>query len=122
MIKEVPMADREQERLKRLRNRQLTERDPLVKQRKFQHSSSIKEKRARKPFSLLKAWADIPHVIKFPFYGLLLGVITVIVLPYFWNSKWTLLASVGVTVVLMIFGIVIGNAFDLRDDIQDNLK
>ncbi len=103
------MADREQERLKRLRNRQLTERDPLVKQRKFQHSSSIKEKRARKPFSLLKAWADIPHVIKFPFYGLLLGVIT-------------LLASVGVTVVLMIFGIVIGNAFDLRDDIQDNLK
>lgn len=116
------MSDQEQERLKRLRNRQLADRDPLVKQRDFQHSSSLREKRARKPFSFSKAWADIPHVIKFPFYGLLLGVITVIVLPYVWNSKWTLVASIGVTVIFIIFGVIIGNALDLRDDIKDNLK
>jgi len=36
----MPGSDPEMERLKRLRERQLTDRDPLVKQRQFQRSSA----------------------------------------------------------------------------------
>jgi hypothetical protein len=116
------MPDREAERLKRLRDRQLADRDPLVKQQKFQRDSSIKEKRMRKPFSLSKAWKDIPHVIKAPFYGLLLGFLTILVLPILWNSPYAMLLGAALTVVFMIFGLVTGNSLDLRDNIKDQLK
>jgi len=116
------MPNQEQERLKRLRERQLTDRDPRVKQRQFHRESSLKEKRSKKPFSFSEAWADLPHVVKIPFYGLLLGIVVIVALPYFWDSQWTLLAGVGATVVFLLFGVITGNAMDLRDDIKDNLK
>ena len=116
------MSNQEQERLKRLREKQLQARDPLVKQRKFQQSSSVKEKRMRKPFSMSKAWKDIPHVIKIPFYGLILGVLLTFILPTFWDSPYTILAGIGATVIFMLFGIVLGNSLDLRDEIKDNMK
>jgi hypothetical protein len=116
------MSTDEQERLKRLRDKQLKTRDPLTKQRQFQTSSSIKERRMRKPFSLKKAWADIPHVIKIPFYGLIIGVLITFILPMFWLSKWAVLVSGGLTLFLIIFGIIIGNALDLRDSIRDHIK
>jgi hypothetical protein len=116
------MPDQEQERLKRLRERQLQDRDPLVKQRQFHHESVIKEKRSKKPFSFSKAWADMPHVAKVPIYGLLLGILVIVLLPYVWDSQWTFLTSAGMTVVFIIFGMIVGNALDLRDDIKDHLK
>ena len=116
------MPDQEQERLKRLRDRQLQERDPLVKQRQFHHESVIKEERSKQPFSLSKAWADIPHVAKVPFYGLLLGILVIVALPYFWDSQWTFLAGAGATLILILFGVIVGNPLDLRDNIKDNLR
>jgi len=38
--------DNEQERLKRLRDRQLADRDPLVKQKKFQSTSAQYSRRS----------------------------------------------------------------------------
>jgi len=116
------MSDSESERLKRLRERQLSDRDPLGKQRQFQRSSMVKEQRMRKPFSLKKAWSDLPHKIRAPFYGLLLGVLVIILLPNFWNSQFAILAGLGATLLLMVFGLIMGNSLDLRDDIKDNLK
>ena len=116
------MTTQEQERLKRLREKQLQSRDPLAKQRQFQHSSSIKEKRMRKPFSMSKAWKDIPHVVKIPFYALILGVIVVFVLPTFWNSPYAVYAGAGITLVMIIFGVILGNSLDMRDEIKDHIK
>ncbi len=116
------MPKQEQERLKRLRERQLADRDPLVKQRQFHRESSLKEKRARKPFSFSQAWADFPHIVKVPFYGLLLGILVIIILPNLWDSKWAIIASAAVTLIFIIFGMVVGSALDLRDNIKDNLK
>jgi hypothetical protein len=116
------MSTDEQERLKRLRDKQLTARDPLVKQRHFQQSSSIKEKRMSKPFSFIKAWADIPNVIKMPFYGLLIGTAIIFILPGIWISKWAFITTAGLTLALIIFGVIIGNALDLRDEIKDHIK
>lgn len=116
------MPDLEFERLKRLRQKQLADRDPLVKQRQFQHSSVVKEKRMRKPFSLKKAWSDIPHSIKGPFYGLIIGVLVIVILPNFWISPFAFLAGGVATLLFIIFGFIMGNSLDLRDDIKDHIK
>jgi hypothetical protein len=116
------MPESESERLKKLRQKQLTDRDPLVKQRQFQHSSVVKEKRMRKPFSFKKAWSDIPHSIRMPFYGLLVGVLVIVILPNFWKSSYAILAGAGVTILLIIFGFIVGNSLDLRDEIKDHIK
>jgi len=115
------MSDQD-ERLKRLREKQLAARDPLVKQRKFQHSSSVKERRMRKPFSFSKAWADIPHIIKYPFYALIVGVAIVFILPTLWDSPYALITGAGATVLLIIFGFIVGNSIDLRDEIRRHIK
>jgi hypothetical protein len=116
------MPESESERLKRLRQKQLADRDPLVKQRQFQHNSVIKEKRMRKPFSLKKAWSDIPQSIRIPFYALIIGVLVMVILPNFWKSPYAILAGAGVTILLIIFGFIVGNSLDLRDDIKDHIK
>jgi len=116
------MPDQEAERLKRLREKQLTDRDPLTKQRTFQHTSSVKEKRMRKPFSFSKAWSDIPHVIKYPLYALIIGVLVILILPTFWISSYAFITSLVITAILVIFGLILGNSIDLRDEIKENLK
>lgn len=116
------MSNQEQERLKRLRERQLADRDPLVKQRQFQHNTSVKEKRMRKSFSFVEAWGDLPHIFKVPFYGLIVGVLIVIVLPNIWKSPYAFLAGAAVTLLLIIFGLIVGNALDIRDRIKNNMK
>jgi len=116
------MPESESEKLKRLRQRQLADRDPLVKQRQFGHNSAAKEKRMRKPFSFKKAWDDIPHSIRVPFYALIVGVVVIFVLPNFWKSPYAIFAGVGITLVLIILGFITGNSLDLRDDIRKNVK
>ena len=116
------MPNQEDERLRRLRDRQMADRDPLIKQRQFQRDSSARELRAKKPFSLTRAWGDLPHLVKVPFYALLLGVVVIFVLPILWASTWALLAGAAVTVVFMAFGAIVGSALDLRDNIRNGLK
>jgi hypothetical protein len=121
-IKEAAMPDSEAERLKRLREKQLIDRDPLVKQQQFQRSSVVKEKRMRKPFSLKKAWNDIPHIIKSPFYGLVVGVLVIAILPKIWQSPYATLAGTGATILFIIFGVITGSSLDLRDNLRDQIK
>ncbi len=116
------MKDSESERLKRLREKQLTDRDPLVKQRQFQRSSVVKEKRMRKSFSWKKAWSDLPNIIRSPFIGLLLGTLVTVILPNVWKSPYAFLAGAGVTLLFIIFGVIFGKTLDLRDDIKDHIK
>jgi hypothetical protein len=116
------MPESESERLKRLSQKQLADRDPLVKQRKFQHDSVVKEKRLQKPFSFRKAWSEIPHSIRIPFFGLIVGVLVIVLLPNFWVSPYAIFTGLGITILLMIFGFVVGNSLDLRDDIKRHIK
>lgn len=112
-------GNQEQERLKLLRDRQLSDRDPLEKQRDFQRTSAQKERRARKPYSLAKMWSDIPHVWKGFFYGIVLGTVVFIVLPVFWISPWALPCSASTIVIFAILGVIFGRAFDARDKIKN---
>jgi hypothetical protein len=113
----------EQERLKKLRERQLTARDPLVKQKQLQQTSAQKERRARsKSYTLSKAWKTIPNIYRSPFIGLLLGLVVLFILPSLWNSSWALWVGLGVTVFSVIIGAMIGNALDIRDNLKDAIK
>jgi len=110
----------EQERLKRLRERQLADRDPLVKQKQFQRTTTQKERKARsKKLTLAEIWRTIPHVYKTPFLGFIFGFLAMIILPQFWVSPWAFWVAVGATVFLVIFGVIIGQAEDLRDELKD---
>jgi len=116
------MPESESEKLKRLRQKQLADRDPLVKQRQFQRNSVIKEKRMQKPFSFQKSGSDIPHSIRMPFYGLIAGVLVIAILPNFWKSQYAIFAGAGTTLLFIIFGFITGNSLDLRDDIKKHIK
>lgn len=113
----------EQERLKRLRERQLTDRDPLEKQKQFQHISVQKERRVRgKRYTLGEAWRTIPHTYRSPFIGLLLGLVAIIVIPFLWNSPWAFWVGVGITVFFIFMGMLIGHAQDIRENLKDSLR
>ena len=113
----------EQERLKRLRERQLTDRDPLVKQKQFQRTAAQKEHKARsKRTSLAEEWRMIPHVYRTPLISLLIGIAIIIVLPMIWNSSWAFWVGVIATVILIVIGVITGQAFDLRENLKDSIK
>lgn len=113
----------EQERLKRLRDRQLADRDPLVKQKQFQSTSAQKARKASgKKISLREEWRTIPSVIRTPLIGLLIGLGVIVLLPTVWASPWAFWAGVGVTVALIVIGAMVGNALDIRDRLKDSLK
>lgn len=113
----------EQERLRRLRERQLADRDPHVKQRQFQRVSSQREKRlSKQSYSLGKMWKDIPHVWKGFFYGLIVGLVVFLAIPLFWTSPWALTVSLLALVVIILFGILVGRAIDTRENIKDLIR
>ena len=115
--------DQELERLKRLRERQLADRDPLVEQRQFQRSSAQRERRlAKKSYSFSQMWNDVPHAWRGFFYGVVLGTVVLIILPLFWISPWAVPCSASTIVVFAIIGVIIGRAIDTRENIKDLIK
>jgi len=113
--------NQEQERLRRLRQRQLADRDPGVKKREFQRASVERERRAYRPLTLRDAWTTIPHIWRSGLIGLLLGLGAAIALQALWVSPWALPAAAVLLVFSGMMGALIGRALDSRDDIQDNL-
>ena len=116
------MPDSEAERLKRLREKQLRDRDPLEHERKFQRNSSIKEKRMQKPISLKEDWRKVSYTVRIPLLVLILGIIGTIILPHLWDWQYATYAGAGITIIAILFGAVLGNAIDLREDIKKHLK
>jgi Flp pilus assembly protein TadB len=114
---------KEQERLKRLRERQLTDRDPLVKQRDFQRTTAQKERKAsKKRYTLGEAWRTIPNIYRSTFIGLILGLGVMFVLPMLWKSEWAFWVAVGVAVFAIFIGLLAGRAQDIRDELRDSIK
>lgn len=118
----MPSFDQEQDRLKRLRDRQLADRDPGVKKREFHRQSLARERRAYRPLTFKDAWMDLPHIWKGMFYGLVLGLIGLFTITSLWISPWAWVASLFLLVVFLVIGMVIGHGADVRDEIKDNLR
>jgi hypothetical protein len=114
--------NQEQERLKRLRDRQIADRDPSVKERKFSRESAARERRAYKPLTAKDAWSDIPHFWKGGFFGLVIGIVLMFILTYLWKSTLVFIGSLVLVVVCIFFGFMIGRAIDSREEIKYNLR
>ena len=108
----------DQERLRCLRERQLAERDPHVKQRRVQQQITRRERQLTKRVTLTGIWSDIPHVWKGAIYGLVSGVCVLAILPELWDSTWSLPCAVVGALVFILLGIMIGRTLDLRDEIK----
>lgn len=112
-------SNSEQERLKRIRDRQLADRDPGVKQRHYNQNYTVKSKRLAKKLTLKGILSDIPHVFRSSFIGLVLGLLVLWFLPQYWISKYAVPVSIFCIVLFTGLGAMIGNALDLRDNIRD---
>jgi len=53
---------------------------------------------------------------------LLLGIVGTIILVRLWDWQYAVYVGAGVTVGLMLFGAMLGNALDLREDIKKHLQ
>jgi hypothetical protein len=115
--------NQEQQRLKRLRESQLTDRDPHVKQRQFQRIAAQKERKARKKrYTLGEAWRTIPNIYRSPFIGLLLGLVVLLILPSLWDSPWAFWVGLGTTLFFVLIGVFTGRAQDVQENLKDALK
>jgi len=112
----------EQKRLMRLRDRQVTARDPLVKNRKFNQQAAERERQRDKRFSLAEAWSILPHIFKGGLYGLIVGLLLLGLVTKAWISPWALPLMLAVTLICVIVGVIIGQALDLRDNIKKQIK
>ena len=112
----------EQERLRRLRDRQLAARDPHSKARKLHGGISRKQRQSVEPFSLGKIWSEIPHMWRYAFYGFALGALGVAVLPLVWKSPWAVPCAAASALILAIFGLFVGRAADARDSLKELTK
>ncbi len=70
-------------------------------------------------YTLGEAWRTIPHIYRSPLVCFLIGVGLTLLLPSVWNSPWAIWVGVGATVFLIIFGAVVGQALDVRDNLRD---
>ena len=111
--------DPEQERLIRLRERQLSTRDPGIKKKKFSGMMTDRERKTKNTLSIGRVWNAIPHVWRWAFYGLVLGLITLMVLPTLWISDKVWIVSILAAAVLTILGVMIGSAIDYRENLKD---
>jgi VIT1/CCC1 family predicted Fe2+/Mn2+ transporter len=115
-------SPQDQERLRRLRDRQLLSRDPQKKQQQMHGRIARKQRQSVESFSLGRMWSEIPHIWKGAFYGLTIGVLAVVVVPLVWISPWALPCSAAAALMLMILGLLIGRAQDTRDSLRDLVR
>jgi hypothetical protein len=110
------------DRLKRIRDQQLSARDPGKKQRKLQQTITHKYRRRARSFSFGQLWAEVPNRWKGTLIGSVFGVIAVIVLPLVMDPSLATVAGFAVLGFLVLMGFLIGRARDAQDDLTDLLR
>ncbi len=108
----------EVERLRRLRQRQLTARDPLAKQRKVDRKVSARRGKQKTSFSF-RAMLEMPYQWRGAIVGALLGMGISIVLTLTLENKWTEIIGLLIVVFLAVLGVVFGQAMDAREELKD---
>lgn len=110
------------ERFRRIRDKQIAARDPMVKVRKLDHTVSQKHRRARQSFSVLRMWRDIPKMWRGTFLGGLVGVLILAVLPLWLPETWAICGGLGALGFLVALGFSLGRYEDSQDEIKDLMK
>jgi hypothetical protein len=90
------------ERLKRLRERQLADRDPRAKERKLYQN--VSSRRKSKPLTLKNILADLQAKWLWMFAGGIIGAIAALVTVQLFQAKW----AEYVGYAMIAFGVVVG--------------
>jgi hypothetical protein len=116
-------SESEQERLKRIREQQIRARDPQTKERKISRQVSTQQQKKRQNESFFRdALKDVSHKAKGVYIGALLGLIVLLVLPYFVEGSMATTLGILAIPVLMLLGFIYGASFDWRDEINERIK
>ncbi len=107
------------ERIKQLRDRQLAARDPLAHDNRLQHKISQQHRHHRKIVTFNDVLERIPWKVWGAMVGALAGLVVWVVLTLVWESSWVDLIGIAGAVILAITGVIIGQAFDVRDELRD---
>lgn len=110
------------ERFKRIRDKQISARDPQKKVRKTQHKIATRYQRSRKPVTAKSVFSDVPKKWMGFVIGAFLGFFVLILLPFFIDSTLTDLIGIGVLVALAFLGFAIGQAADAKADLEDLIR
>lgn len=114
--------DSEQDRLRRLRDRQIAARDPQVKQRQVHGKIARKQRSSVERFSVGRILAEIPNIWKGGFLGFVVGALGIAVIPTLWPSSWALPCAGALAVMMTIFGLIVGRAIDTRESLKDLIR
>ncbi|MBM3151371.1 MAG: hypothetical protein FJZ96_04075 [Chloroflexi bacterium] len=109
----------EQERLLRLREQQLSARDPRHKRDQIARLASNRERATDRRITTGRVWRTVSHLWRGIFIGLLLGIALVIGLPALWLSPWALVVAIIVGLGLTGLFAMIGSLLDYRDNLKD---
>ena len=112
----------EQERLRRIRDRQIQLRDPQKNVNDLQHSISRRRKRSVTRFSFRTMISETPNKFLGLVLGLLIGVLVLIIVPDFVDPPWGDIIGFGAIVFMAILGFMLGQAMDVRDNLKDLVK
>ncbi len=110
------------ERFRRIRDKQVAARDPMIKVRKLDHSVSAKQRRMRESFSMGRMWSEIPKTWRYMLLGLVVGILVLVVLPLFVPEPWGVFGGIGAICFLIILGMSVGRYEDSKDEIKDLMK
>ena len=108
------------ERLQRIREKQISARDPKVKQRKSSHKVATRRRKQRQTFSFRDLW-DVPYQAKGAIIGAALGITLWLVLSQAVTASWTDIGLLNIP-FLAILGIIFGQAIDLREEIKNLME
>ncbi|MGB2895689.1 MAG: hypothetical protein WBB65_05940 [Anaerolineales bacterium] len=109
----------EQERIRKIRDRQIQLRDPNIKDRKVQKGVAKKHRDSVEPFSITKIWTDLPKIIRGAVIGMLVGLAILLVLPYLFQGVWVDIVGFASVLGLALLGMIFGQALDARDRLKD---
>ena len=110
--------DKERERLARLRDRQLSARNPRKSDDRLMKKVARRGRRRQKKVTFDEMLRDLPHKWRGLFIGIFAGSLLWIVLDFLAEGVWVDAAGALAIVFLAFFGFVMGRAFDVRDELR----
>lgn len=110
--------DREKERLAKLRDRQLSARNPRKSDERVMRQVARRGRHQQKKVTFGEMVRELPHKWRGLFMGIIGGMLLWILFGYVGEGLWVDLAGVLAMAFLPMLGFVMGHAFDLRDDLR----
>lgn len=108
---------REIERLKKLRDQQLTARDPHKGTRTSMQAAS-EHMRKRRKFKLAQVWKEMKKVYQGLIIGLIFGTVLGVIIGFVWpTSTGAIVALLGL-LIPTTFSVIIGAGMDWRDEMR----